>query len=1100
MKISAASGGAGIGGDANLMTSDGNGAGGSGAIVLKSGTAATESSGSIIITTGSSTGDGGGSANISCGGSSGSEGAPMTVVAGTTTAQASGGGLYLMSGFGPASMTGAVILASRSTESTGHVSVASGVAQESGKAGSVSLGAADALGVVGGVDCTGGGTGAGPGSDVVASIGDVIGTSAIGGAVRILSASDGGVTGSDTTIMAGIGTTVVGDVRATAAGCASAVFATGAGCATGAATVATGDSAQGESANIKLSADLSASGGDTAMVSGSGVGGAGVACLAGAGTTGGSAILGAGSSVGTGSPVCFTSSDSVASGAATAMTGSSTAATGELSFAIGAANYAGTLSLEADTAVGGLGSDISVQAGGGAYASLTTVVSGGATGEVSGATTVATKAGVADVGTIGLTTGVATAGDSGTLAVAAGVSGGSGTLSVAASHDSMSAATGDSCLAAGCGGLTAGTTSMTTSATSATAGVSERIDLVAGTHGEIGLVSLVTSDNENTIGFACSESHNPIFDLRLRYDASAQNTSMLISNADFTTATDIIYSSDRRIKKDVYPADVDDLHRRLIRVGLQTYGYTDNWRSVRSRGASVVRGVVAQELKEIFPEHVTVLPSYSLPDKGFGLHDFHQVDKMSLTLDAIAGLQAQAARYRVGRGGTMTSATLSLHSDDSDETGEISLATGISSSVRSGAVVICSGAANRGVGGGLTLAVGGAGVLGNLKIWAGAGRRALIASANERVSFQGGRGCHHGSFVASAATKSHFRVGPTVNSGAPLLLASSSSSRGVAGCVRLVAGCTAGGPCGGRADLAAGNALNAGGGAAFVGGHGQVSARPIDLSSGLSQAKTGASVVLASALARNESGSVELRTGEAMTSPSGGVGILSGSSKEAAGGGIVLKAGESESGAGVTKIVLGADDILIRGVDQRVNVAAGEGRGAFSQQPTNSRGGHIAIESKHLTGNKEDTTAVAVCTTGDSQLDVSVHSGDASSDDWAGGALVIENMAERGDIQVSARTANSGGVSIGSKSAGVSSGAICVGSGTGKEAGEVGFRAGTSHDADGGIVGIVAGSSQEDSLATGGGVGCVAGAGCQGGGVHKRELGSYSPGVGFHRT
>ena len=366
MKISAASGGAGIGGDANLMTSDGNGAGGSGAIVLKSGTAATESSGSIIITTGSSTGDGGGSANISCGGSSGSEGAPMTVVAGTTTAQASGGGLYLMSGFGPASMTGAVILASRSTESTGHVSVASGVAQESGKAGSVSLGAADALGVVGGVDCTGGGTGAGPSSDVVASIGDVIGTSAIGGAVRILSASDGGVTGSDTTIMAGIGTTVVGDVRATAAGCASAVFATGAGCATGAATVATGDSAQGESANIKLSADLSASGGDTAMVSGSGVGGAGVACLAGAGTTGGSAILGAGSSVGTGSPVCFTSSDSVASGAATAMTGSSTAATGELSFAIGAANYAGTLSLEADTAVGGLGSDISVQAGGGA--------------------------------------------------------------------------------------------------------------------------------------------------------------------------------------------------------------------------------------------------------------------------------------------------------------------------------------------------------------------------------------------------------------------------------------------------------------------------------------------------------------------------------------------------------------------------------------------------------------------------------------------------------------------------------------------------------------------------------------------------------------
>ena len=38
-----------------------------------------------------------------------------------------------------------------------------------------------------------------------------------------------------------------------------------------------------------------------------------------------------------------------------------------------------------------------------------------------------------------------------------------------------------------------------------------------------------------------------------------------------------------------------------------------------------VRGVVAQQLAEVFPEHVKILDEYSLPDKGFKLEGFHQV-------------------------------------------------------------------------------------------------------------------------------------------------------------------------------------------------------------------------------------------------------------------------------------------------------------------------------------------------------------------------------------------------------------------------------------------------------------------------------------------
>ena len=89
-----------------------------------------------------------------------------------------------------------------------------------------------------------------------------------------------------------------------------------------------------------------------------------------------------------------------------------------------------------------------------------------------------------------------------------------------------------------------------------------------------------------------------------------------------------------RIKKDFEDVDTEDLLDRIRQIELREYGYTDEWKDVRGieKGAGVrVRGVIAQELHEVFPEHVQILEEMSMGDVKF--KDFHQVDKQGLVMD-----------------------------------------------------------------------------------------------------------------------------------------------------------------------------------------------------------------------------------------------------------------------------------------------------------------------------------------------------------------------------------------------------------------------------------------------------------------------------------
>ena len=89
--------------------------------------------------------------------------------------------------------------------------------------------------------------------------------------------------------------------------------------------------------------------------------------------------------------------------------------------------------------------------------------------------------------------------------------------------------------------------------------------------------------------------------------------------------TSVQYSSDERIKKDIVKVDTSDLLDRMRSIELREYGYTDEWGRVRDIEDERVRGVIAQELRQVFPEHIKVLDEFTINDHGIKFKNFHQV-------------------------------------------------------------------------------------------------------------------------------------------------------------------------------------------------------------------------------------------------------------------------------------------------------------------------------------------------------------------------------------------------------------------------------------------------------------------------------------------
>ena len=141
----------------------------------------------------------------------------------------------------------------------------------------------------------------------------------------------------------------------------------------------------------------------------------------------------------------------------------------------------------------------------------------------------------------------------------------------------------------------------------------------------------------NTIEFSVSNRPGPDFRLE-----SAGAGGSIISTVPMRV-TKIEYSSDERIKEDIHyldDAELDDIYDRFTQIKLANYRYTDEWLKIRGVDDVVVRGVIAQNVREVFPERVEVVDNYTHPAYNFSLDGFHQVDKQGLTLDLIAAMQS----------------------------------------------------------------------------------------------------------------------------------------------------------------------------------------------------------------------------------------------------------------------------------------------------------------------------------------------------------------------------------------------------------------------------------------------------------------------------
>ena len=96
------------------------------------------------------------------------------------------------------------------------------------------------------------------------------------------------------------------------------------------------------------------------------------------------------------------------------------------------------------------------------------------------------------------------------------------------------------------------------------------------------------------------------------YDASEQYTSTTIGNlcaifrSDIMVQSQIVISSDKRIKKNIVDIDDDDALQKILAIQPKKYDYID----VIERGTNSVYGFIAQQVREVIPEAVKIQTEY----------------------------------------------------------------------------------------------------------------------------------------------------------------------------------------------------------------------------------------------------------------------------------------------------------------------------------------------------------------------------------------------------------------------------------------------------------------------------------------------------------
>ncbi|CAM9486504.1 unnamed protein product, partial [Phaeothamnion confervicola] len=314
----------------------------------------------------------------------------------------------------------------------------------------------------------------------------------------------------------------------------------------------------------------------------------------------------------------------------------------------------------------------------------------------------------------------------------------------------------------------------------------------------------------------------------------------------------IQYTADHRIKDDIRDVDVDDLLQRFQQIELKTYGYTDEWRQVRKMaGDPHVRGVIAQQVEQIFPEYVEIIPNFTLPDKNFSMLNFHQVDKVAMALDLLGAVQAQHKRFTVAPNAPASSGSVFVSTADAGSyaaavadggSGNLTVSTGTSATGTSGALNLTTGFAAAAGGGAVTLSVGDSAV--------SEGAEILLTSENISV-------------MAGSVVGAGLKGGDTRISGG----AATAASSGIGGAVILQ---------GGAGTVASGgvNVMSADVTAVGEGESGSISLRSGNVVSGKSTSASGG--IAAATGDAQTAGDISLSVGVSLVGPGGSVSLAAG--------------------------------------------------------------------------------------------------------------------------------------------------------------------------------------------------------------------------------
>ncbi|RLO08507.1 hypothetical protein DYB28_007699 [Aphanomyces astaci] len=109
----------------------------------------------------------------------------------------------------------------------------------------------------------------------------------------------------------------------------------------------------------------------------------------------------------------------------------------------------------------------------------------------------------------------------------------------------------------------------------------------------------------------------------------------------------LLTPSDERIKTDIKAIDHEDIFHRLQDLQLKSFKYDREWGEMMGVDDETVRGLIAQEVTDIFPEYVTVKSEFHLTENGLRMENFTQINQQAIIVDLLAALQAQQKRISI---------------------------------------------------------------------------------------------------------------------------------------------------------------------------------------------------------------------------------------------------------------------------------------------------------------------------------------------------------------------------------------------------------------------------------------------------------------------